>query len=359
MKIDYIITGMDVGGAEMQVVELLLELKKRGHFVRLISLTPPVDLIDKLIRSKIPVVSLGIKSKLSLPLAAFKLAILIRKHSPNIVHAHMFHANILIRLVSAFFQSSIPVICTTHSVCEEAKFRKWLYRMTNKLCDLNTTVSDAARQRYINEKVFPTEKTLTVYNCINTDRFSIIEKQSSKRFCWITVGRLVKIKNQRLILQAMLELPNSDLIIIGEGDERLSLQTFIKENFLTERVTLLGKKDNPVDYYHNADAFVLTSNAEGFALVVAEAMACGLPVVATHCGGPSEIIGDGQNFGITISINDVHQLTVAMQQIESLDFEQRKGNSYRAREKVIEKFSVQKIVSQWENIYLRIQKNRN
>lgn len=74
MKIDYVITGMNVGGAEMQVVELLLELKRCGHSVRLISLTPPVDLIDRLIRNNIPVVSLGMKSKLGLPFAAFKLA---------------------------------------------------------------------------------------------------------------------------------------------------------------------------------------------------------------------------------------------------------------------------------------------
>ena len=358
MKIDYVITGMDVGGAEMQVVELLLELQKCGHSVRLISLTPPVDLIDKLISNDIPVVSLGMKSKLALPMAAFKLAMLIRQNSPDIVNSHMFHANILVRFVRALLGRRSSIICTAHSVREGGSARDWLYRLTNKLSDLNTVVSDAARQRFINDKVFPPEKTLTVYNCINIDHFCIIDRQGRKRFRWITVGRLVKIKNQLLILQAMMQLPHSELIIVGEGEERLTLQTFIDQNSLSERVTLLGKKDNVVDYYHDSDAFVLASDYEGFALVVAEAMACGLPVVATDCGGPAEIIGNGQDFGITISVNDVHHLTAAMQQIESLDIEQRKGSGYRARERVIEKFSAKKIVSQWEDIYLCIQKNR-
>lgn len=204
MKIDYVITGMDVGGAEMQVVELLLELQKCGHSVRLISLTPPVDLIDKLISNDIPVVSLGMKSKLALPMAAFKLAMLIRQNSPDIVHSHMFHANILVRFVRALLGRRSSIICTAHSVREGGSARDWLYRLTNKLSDLNTVVSDAARQRFINDKVFPPEKTLTVYNCINIDHFCIIDRQGRKRFRWITVGRLVKIKNQLLILQAAL-----------------------------------------------------------------------------------------------------------------------------------------------------------
>ena len=174
MKIDYVITGMDVGGAEMQVVELLLELQKCGHSVRLISLTPPVDLIDKLISNDIPVVSLGMKSKLALPMAAFKLAMLIRQNSPDIVHSHMFHANILVRFVRALLGRRSSIICTAHSVREGGSARDWLYRLTNKLSDLNTVVSDAARQRFINDKVFPPEKTLTVYNCINIDHFLII-----------------------------------------------------------------------------------------------------------------------------------------------------------------------------------------
>lgn len=107
---------------------------------------------------------------------------------------------------------------------------------------MNTVVSDAARQRFINDKVFPPEKTLTVYNCINIDHFCIIDRQGRKRFRWITVGRLVKIKNQLLILQAMMQLPHSELIIVGEGEETAYIANIYRSKFSQRASYSLGKK---------------------------------------------------------------------------------------------------------------------
>ncbi|WP_313438224.1 glycosyltransferase [Atlantibacter hermannii] len=358
MKIDYVITGMDTGGAETQVVSLLLELKKRGHNVRLISLTPPVDLTLPLINNAIPVISLDMTTKLSLPIAAIKLIRYIKANSPDIVHSHMFHANILVRLIRPFI-GNIPSICTAHSVREGGRIRDWAYRVTNPFSDMNTVVSNAARSRFVNDKVFPENKTLTVYNCIDTEHFTPLERNKNKKFRWIAVGRLVDVKNHFILLKAMRDLPDSELAIIGEGNQRESLQNYIDNNGLTERVTLCGKKDDVVYDYQHADGFVLTSDYEGFALVVAEAMACGLPVVSTRCGGPSEIMGDDESIGKLVPTNNVHELADAMLTVEKTKYETRVVNGKKARSRIINLFSVHKIVSLWEDLYQELHKNRS
>ncbi|MBL7638150.1 glycosyltransferase [Atlantibacter hermannii] len=358
MKIDYVITGMDTGGAEAQVVSLLLELNKRGHNVRLISLTPPVDLTLPLLSNNIPVISLGMKSKLSLPLAAVKLIKLLRKQPPDILHGHMFHANILVRLVRLFI-GNVSVVCTAHSVREGGAIRDWTYRLTNTLCEMNTVVSDAAYKRFVDDNVFPAKKTQTIYNCVDTDYFTPAERVANKPFRWIAVGRLVKVKNHLLLLKAMKKLPDSQLIIVGEGDQRANLQSFIDSNGLSERAFLHGKKENVVDYYRNADGFVLSSDYEGFALVVAEAMSCGLPVVATRCGGPVEIIGSDETIGKLVSTNNEQEMAEAMHSIESMKFETRSLKGKMSRSRIIDLFSIHKIVSTWEEIYQALQKRRS
>jgi len=358
VKIDYVITGMDTGGAETQVVSLLLELKRRGHDVRLISLTPPVDLTLPLINHEIPVISLEMTTKLSLPLAAIKLVKCIKAHSPDIVHGHMFHANILVRLIRPFIGNT-PLICTAHSVREGGRLRDWAYRLTNHFSDLNTVVSNAARSRFVNDKVFPENKTLTVYNCVDTEHFTPLERDKNKKFRWVAVGRLVDVKNHSILLKAMEELLDSELHIIGEGNQRESLQNYIDSHGLTERVTLCGKKDDVVYDYQHADGFVLTSDYEGFALVVAEAMACGLPVVSTRCGGPSEIMGDDESIGKQIPTNNVRELADAMLTVEQTKYEIRVINGKKARSRIINLFSIHKIVTTWEDLYQALQKKRS
>ncbi|HGM7715690.1 TPA: glycosyltransferase [Serratia marcescens] len=105
MRIDYVITGLEIGGAEYQVVTLLEQLAKRGHQVRLISLTPPSSAIfvDRLSAAGIPLHGLGMRSGKDLPLALFRLRRELRRSRPDVVHSHMVHANLLARLVRLFF----------------------------------------------------------------------------------------------------------------------------------------------------------------------------------------------------------------------------------------------------------------
>lgn len=350
MKIDFVITGMDIGGAEMQAIDLLIELNSRGHMVRLISLTPPVSQTHKLLEKQIPVISLEMKNKINILNAAFKLRKLILNNKTDVVHGHMFHANILVRLVKLFTRK-IPIICTAHSTYEGGKIRDYVYRLTNHFSELNTVVSEAARRRYINDKVFPAAKTKTVFNCINTNVFLNLKKPSDKIFHWITVGRLVSLKNQISIIKSIEYLPTSDLTIVGDGPEKEKLERYVNEHGLAERVSFAGAQSDLSKYYNRSNAFVLASKYEGFALVVAEAMSCGLMVVATDCGGPADVIGDDKYCGVLVPPDEDEQLLFAMQKVVKINEIERDRIGNMARDRIKEKFSLHKIVSEWESIY--------
>jgi len=132
----------------------------------------------------------------------------------------------------------------------------------------------------------------------------------------LSVGTLKAQKNHRLLLQAFAcvatEL-DSALVILGEGSLRLTLEQDLQELGLQGRVLLPGFHPDPTPWYQMADLFVLSSDYEGFANVVAEALACGTPVVSTDCRhGPAEILEHGR-YGRLVPVGDTKALAAAIQ----------------------------------------------
>ena len=173
-------------------------------------------------------------------------------------------------------------------------------KMDNVIC-----VSDKAKESF-NEVIGLENKTKSVYNLIPAK--TIIEKSceeipiKKEKFTIVTVGRLIPDKRQDRLLSATKRLNEEgydfDVWIVGAGNYENELKEYCKENKL-DNVTFTGMQANPYSYMRNADLFVLTSYREGFALVIPEAMACGLPVLSTACTGPTEILNNG-DFGILV-----------------------------------------------------------
>lgn len=119
----------------------------------------------------------------------------------------------------------------------------------------------------------------------------------------ISIGRLVYDKGYDLLINAVADLIDEnlriDLIILGEGPRRNELEKIIKERNATNSIHLLGFKENPNYYLSQSDIFVSSSRYEGFSLAIAEAMIAGLPIVATNCAGPNELLDNG-NYGMLV-----------------------------------------------------------
>lgn len=166
------------------------------------------------------------------------------------------------------------------------------------------------------------DKTKVIYNLI--DNNAIIEKSEEdnkmKKKYILAIGRLVNqkkfdtlIKSYKLLVD---EGFSEELVILGEGELRDSLQKLIDELGLEERVHLNGFKSNPYKYIKRCSVFVVSSEYEGFSLVVAEAMILGKAIVTTDCVGPSELCDYG-NYGIVVTKKDEYSIKDAIKEVLS------------------------------------------
>lgn len=362
-KIDFLITSMDYGGAETQIKALALNLKKRGWPIRVITLMQPVAFMDEFAEAQIPLLSLSIKrgNFAMLPIALWRLTQLLRQNQTEILHAHMVHANFLARLARLFYPQLKVLITTAHSNYEGGKIIDKIYRYTDFLTDINTNVSIEAVQRYINDGLTKSNKIRCIYNGIDTYRFSLQQaKQSTEMFHWLAVGRLDEVKDYPNLFAALsqIHLPFK-LSILGQGPLLADLQQQVVDLQLTDKVTFLGVRKDVEQVINQADGFVLSSAWEGLPMVLMEAAACELPVVATDCGGPAEIVGLDEKAGYIVPAKDANALATAMVKLMNLSLEQRILMGQCGRQRMIERFGLESIVNQWEQLYFELYGQKN
>ncbi|MFH1522955.1 MAG: glycosyltransferase [Patescibacteria group bacterium] len=172
---------------------------------------------------------------------------------------------------------------------------------------------------------------------------------------FLTVGRLVETKNIKMQIRAFknlyLRFKNLELWIIGEGEELSNLKLVVGNLGLDKNVKMFGWKDDLSKYYRQADVFLLTSNSEGWGLVVIEAATCGLPIIMTDVGCAGEVIKDGQS-GRVIPVGDQKALEEAMVKlIEHPELRKKLGEGARdAVEKLPSKEETLKLyLKSWQN----------
>jgi len=147
--------------------------------------------------------------------------------------------------------------------------------------------------------------TKTIYNPIDEERVLSLAKETSEwyidtsKFNLISVGRLEKVKGYDELIAVIKDVRNegvdAHLWLVGEGTEEEKLKNFAKQAGVEKHITFTGFLINPYSLMSKMNLFVCSSRAEGFSLVIAEAMLLGLPVISMNCAGPRELIGDNRN----------------------------------------------------------------
>ncbi|MEG0517596.1 MAG: glycosyltransferase, partial [Bacteroidales bacterium] len=211
---------------------------------------------------------------------------------PDLVHAHFTRIAAMASVLKKTHK--IPFVITEHSskMIEPTLSKELIYYAekayfnADEVVCVSKSLADNLYEKFkINCKLIP--------NIVDTDKISYRPMDHSK-FTFISVGNLIQRKGFDILLSAFRNMKNVDtqLHIIGSGEERGNLQNFINTHELNTRVKLLGYKNREeiAGIMNMGDAFVLASKRETFGVVFIEAMLAGLPVVATRCGGPENFI---------------------------------------------------------------------
>ncbi len=353
MKILYVITGLGLGGAERVVADLAEKMYALGHTVKIAYLTGNVAVTPA--SAEIEVIALNLNSVSDFLSASKKYRKLISRYQPDVVHAHMVHANIFTRLNR--IGCRVPkLISTAHNSNEGGRARMFAYRITNTLSDANTNVSNEATEALIAKGAFSKNNLMTVYNGIDLSKFekrsedSALERDTVNL---IAVGRFSDQKDYPNLIHAFALLKKEidqsiKLTIVGDGELRPQIEALIQELDLTDNIVLLGRRSDVPELLSRADIFVLASKFEGFGLVVAEAMACKCYVVATDSGGVAEVMGDT---GKLVPIQNSQALAQALKDAVSLEASERVRNNEQARARVEELFSLETSVNKWLELY--------
>ena len=353
MNILYVTTGLSLGGAEKVVIDLADQMTELGHSVKIAYLTGEV--LVKPISLDIEVIALDLNSAKGFLSASRKYQKLVKSFCPDVIHAHMVHANIFARLNRVL--CPVPkLICTAHNSNEGGKLRMIAYRLTNRLSDVNTNVSQEATEALIAKGAFSENNVITVHNGIDLRKFEKTHDSinlGKNVLNIISVGRFNDQKDYPNLINAFAILKKNNnraikLTIVGDGELRSEIEALIRNLELEEDVTLLGRRSDIPQLLSQADIFVLASKFEGFGLVVAEAMACECYVVATDSGGVAEVMGDT---GQLIPVENSQALANALENTIILSSEDRTQNNEKARARVEQLFSLEASVKRWLELY--------
>lgn len=268
---------------------------------------------------------------------------------PDVIYAHYMPCIAMLRLVKEKY--GIPVVGIEHwSELNKSALPHWLMqtgRTAYALADRLLAVSPSLQAQM--KRHFGVESEVVSDMVSDVFLQPAIPEKTAKPFVWLAVGSLIQRKGYDVLLEAFAELGGTEqLIIIGSGPENLHLHALASQFGIADRVRFTGMLDKQaiVSLMQESHAFVLPSRGETFGVAYIEAMAMGLPVIATHCGGPEHFVKPEN--GLLVDIDNVEQLTKAMRQMETaID----KYEPERIRAYVQERFSAKAIAGQLERIF--------
>ena len=359
MKVLLVITGLSMGGAENVVSNFADALARSGSEVLVVYLKEkPFEVAPR--NPAVRVSCLGINSVKDAFAGYARFRRIVRAFKPDIVHSHMFHATMLARLTRLSMRISC-LISTVHNVHDGGRFRTFAYRATDRLTDISTNVSREAVDAFVGRGAVRAGRMLAIHNGIAVDEFkpSVGAREDVRsRFAlapgcklYLAAGRLTPQKDYPTLFRALARLPPTmdyKLLVAGDGALRAPLERLVEDLGLSSRVEFLGIRRDVAKLMCAADVFVLSSSSEGFALVVAEAMACECVVVATDCGGVKEVLGDD---GFLVPSGDPDALAEALTAASSMDRAAAQRIGSAARKRVVNLYSFDRTVERWRELY--------
>ena len=350
-----VITKADVGGAQVHVLQIISALKGQYEFLLITgeegfltrtARTQGIEVLicQKLVRAISPLRDIA---------AITEMVRLIRRYRPFFVHAHSFKSGFVVRLAARItgvpslftahgwsFTPGVPVVQKILGLCTEA--------ILCRVCEAVITISEHDFELAKRFRIGSSKRRHLIPNAASS-----IENPGNPQSTpvkLLTIGRLTPVKNQSLMIRAMVQLPEDvTLTIVGEGSERPVLLRLRTELGLEGRVYFSGEVHDVRPYLSAAQIFVLTSRYEGLPLSILEAMSAGLPVVSTDVGGISEAVLQGKT-GLLVPRGDLAAMVASLQElIHNPETRSRFGAAGRRHYELHYKLS--RFIAQMTNVY--------
>lgn len=361
VRIAFVITELDEGGAERALVHLVTRLDQSQWEPGVFSLAGRGPLTAKLEAARVPVFDCGATSASS-PLQIWRAYSRLRREltlwQPQIVQAFLFHANLLARVVA--WRAGVPHFLSGIRVADRrGRLRLRLDRWTERLVEKHVCVSRAVAQFSAQSGLDP-GKLVVIPNGVDLEQFRDARPVDRSRFdipahakVVLSVGRLDAQKDPFCLLsafEAVAEKINAaELVFVGDGPLRDKLALRISRSRFRDRIHLVGWQRDVAGWLKTASVFALASRFEGMPNAVLEAGAAGVPVVATRAEGLLEIVEDRQT-GWLVGIGDAPALAASL--TEALTDPTAAEKGIQLQSVIATRFTWEQTVSAYDRLYL-------
>lgn len=361
IKILNVIDSLYAGGAESLLKNFLIEARKYKDFqIDVCTLYTRNIFKQELVNNGIAVYDLDLPFKYDFR-GVFKLVKLINSNNYDIVHVHLFPADIMVAVASLFTDKDTKFIFTEHNIYNRRRsiifykpIDKFVYSRYRKIICVSEKVEESL-VGYLKELE---SKTIVIRNGIPVpDRKFDVE--AKKEYDILCVARLEEAKGIDILLKAVAILKEKsnlslNVAVVGDGSKRDELLSLNENLGLGDTVYFLGVRKDVSNLMNTSKIFVLPSRWEGLPMVILEAMAHGLPVISTPVGGIPEVVKNREN-GILVPKEDPNSLSKAILEVLN-DSELLRKLSKNAYEFVKQYYSIETYTKNLLSLYREISK---
>ncbi len=370
MKVVHVITGLHTGGAETMLHKLLLAMDRKRFQPEVVSLLDGGEILEKIVDAGIPVHELGMKRGLPTPATLLKLRGLARDLEPDVIQGWMYHGNLAGSFMSYFASGTSRLFWNIRHSLYDLDHEK---PMTRMIIRLGAVVSNRPRRIFYNSTVSMEQHTLLGFrrgsglmlpNGFDLEKFQpdplarpVLRAElglDPKTILVGVVGRRHPLKGHDDFLRSAMEVnrrhPEVHFVLAGRGVTRddPSFGEYLKNRDLARHIHFLGQRSDMPRLFASLDLLAMPSVSEGFPNVLGEAMACGIPCVATDVGESREIVADT---GSIVPPGKPGEMAAAIDAMLDLDETALADLGRRGRKKILENYSLENIADRYAELY--------
>jgi glycosyltransferase involved in cell wall biosynthesis len=350
VRVLFLITDLEIGGTPRVVRDLAIRLRSPEISTAVASLAPRGPICGELEAAGVPVTSLGASHTYELPRVVRDVVRMGKRF--DVIFSFLLHANATAAIASRWL-GSVRFLQSIQTTQPDPRWHWLLQGMVERAAEKIVVPSQSVANVAVERGRVPRDRIEVIPNAIEVERFESLHPAIFSR-PWTRIGfigRLDPVKRVSDLVRALALLERAELHVYGEGEDRRNIERAIHDADVEKRAILHGRILQPQDVLPMLDMLVLPSAAEGFGLVLIEAMAAGIPVIATDVPGIRDVVRHEET-GLLVPVANPAALAAAIERMRS-DVELRQRLLTRARADVRERYTWPKVLARYRALLLK------